>query len=210
MIIKLAEITRNCCDVVLTCFDSGGLFLSQLLIVALHYVGNMTSTRTVPKGEFSELCHNYFNHIFWELQVKDHLTARDMHTILNKDRYASAANKAWVMIYIRNHLCVELGLEELIYIRDPCELWEALKEHFDSLRRRRVCIESFNTWVILDMKTYNSVPAFSLDLVSTTNVLNMLGIDITEEDKIECAILALPADMIVVGGSSKRKTDQEV
>ncbi|KAK5838552.1 hypothetical protein PVK06_007283 [Gossypium arboreum] len=70
------------------------------------------------------------NYLSWMLDAEIHLDAKRNGETINEINEASSQDKAKAMIFLRHHLHEGLKTKYLT-VKDPCVLWNNLKERYD-------------------------------------------------------------------------------
>ena len=84
----------------------------------------------LTKIEFAALDINGNNYLSWVLDAEIHLDAMNLGETIKEGNATSIQEKAKAMIFLRHHLHEGLKMKYLT-IKDPCILWNNLKQRYD-------------------------------------------------------------------------------
>jgi hypothetical protein len=138
----------------------------------------------IAKLEFAALDVSGKNYMSWMMDVKMYLESEGIeNTITELSEWSKNQEKAMAIKFLRKHIDESLKFEYL-EVREPCDLWNRLKERFDH-QKEVILPNAREEWRTLRFQDFKKVNEYNSALFRICSQLKFCGHDITDEDMLE-------------------------
>ncbi|XP_024186344.1 uncharacterized protein LOC112191201 [Rosa chinensis] len=136
------------------------------------------------------------NYLKWTQDVKLHLTANKMRSMIYADNIVPEDMKARAMIFIRKHMEEALKVEYLAE-EDPRSLWVTLEERFNHQRTINLP-EARHDWQNIRFQDFKTVNEYNSEIYKIRSLLKFCGEELTEAYLLEKTFSTFPPSCMVL------------
>lgn len=137
----------------------------------------------IEKLKFPALKITGANYIAWTTDVELYFESQELSETLKSENLSPPKDKAKAIIFLRKHLD-ENVTHDYAHIKDPAELWQALKARFDN-QREITLPHALEDWKNLRFQDFEKVEEYNSAMLRIVSQLKYCGKPITEAEMLE-------------------------
>ncbi|XP_024005007.1 uncharacterized protein LOC112082140 [Eutrema salsugineum] len=137
----------------------------------------------IEKLKFPALKITGANYIAWITDVELYLESERLINTIKEGNESSAHDKAKAIIFLRKHLDENMT-HDYAHIKDPAELWQALKERFDNQREINLS-HALEEWKNLRFQDFEKVEEYNSAILRIVSQLKYCGKPVTDAEMLE-------------------------
>ena len=137
----------------------------------------------ITKREFDILDLAGHKYLEWRVDAMAHLKANGLEETVMANNETTPQQKARAIIFLRHHVHESLKTEYL-FVEDPKELWESLKERYGH-QNDVLLPQARDEWQNLRFQDFKSISDYNSALHRITSLLKLCGEEITQGQMLE-------------------------
>ncbi|KAG7578750.1 Zinc finger CCHC-type [Arabidopsis thaliana x Arabidopsis arenosa] len=150
----------------------------------------------IEKLKFPALKITGANYIAWTTDVELYFESQELSETLKLENLSPPKDKAKAIIFLRKHLD-ENVTHDYAHIKDPAELWQALKARFHN-QREITLPHALEDWKNLRFQDFEKVEEYNSAMLRIVSQLKYCGKPITEAEMLEKTYLTFHKEHCVL------------
>ncbi|KFK33862.1 hypothetical protein AALP_AA5G069700 [Arabis alpina] len=136
------------------------------------------------------------NYIAWSTNVELHLDEMNILDTIREGNESPNHEKSRAIIFLRKHRDENL-IHDYAKVKDPAELWQALKERFDN-HRAITLPHALDEWANLRFLDFQSVEKYNSAMLRIVSQLEYCGKHVSEEEMLNKTYLTFHKEQYVL------------
>ncbi|XP_020873582.1 uncharacterized protein LOC110226376 [Arabidopsis lyrata subsp. lyrata] len=136
------------------------------------------------------------NYIAWTTDVELHLDSQNLLETIKEKNESPANEKAKAIIFLRKHLDENL-MHDYANVKDPVELWKALKNRFDN-QKAITLPHALDEWANLRFLDFNKVAQYNSTMLRIVAQLEYCGKKVSEDEMLNKTYLTFHKEHYVL------------
>ncbi|XP_056850921.1 uncharacterized protein LOC130507641 [Raphanus sativus] len=137
----------------------------------------------IEKLQFPALEITGANYTAWITNMELHLDSEKILDTIKEGNKTASHEKAKAVIFLRKHLDENLT-HDYARIKDPLDLWKALKERFDN-QKKITLPHALDEWANLRFQDFEKVETYNSAILRIAAQLEYCGKPVTEAEMLE-------------------------
>ena len=137
----------------------------------------------IEKLQFPALEITGANYTAWITNMEFHLDSEKILDTFKEGNKSASHEKAKAVIFLRKHLDENLT-HDYARIKDPLDIWKALKERFDN-QKKITLPHALDEWANLRFQDFEKVKTYNSAILRISTQLEYCGKPVTEAEMLE-------------------------